>query len=416
MHIIKKIGILIFMPLQLLAQQTEVLNLDSIVSKIEKNNLNLKSYDLRAESYKYKAEAGTAWMAPMVGAGTYMMPYPGQEVMDQDKGSLMFQLEQDIPNPAKLKAQKRYIESQAEVEKASQGVVLNELKAKAKNFYFSWIVAEQRIKILEENDKILQTMNKIEKIRYPYNQSQLGNVYRTSAKIDENRNMIRMQEGEISRARSSLNSLMNRYGDTHFRIDTSYKLHFIPSHGHEHDTTLLASSRKDIHRMDKTINSMQLNIKAMKQESKPDFRIRFDHMSPLGNLMPKSYSVMGMISIPIAPWSSKMYKSEVKAMQYDIEAMQKEREAMLQETQGMLYGMQYQIEAMEKRVKVMEEKIVPSLRKNMEANFLSYQENKTDLPAVLDSWEALTMMQMDVLDEKLKLYLMIIEHEKELYR
>jgi outer membrane protein, heavy metal efflux system len=416
MRIIKKIGILLILPLQSLAQQP-VLNLDSILHRIEKNNLLLQSYDLKAKSYQYKADAGTAWMAPMIGVGTFMTPYPGQEVMnDADKGSLMFQVEQDIPNPAKLKAQKKVIESQAEVENASRGVTFNNLKAQAKSLYFTWIVSQQRINILQQNDKIMQTMKKIEQIRYPYNQSQLGGVYRASAKIEENQNMIRMQEGEIANARASLNALMHEHGDYAFEIDTSYRLRFIPSHGHEHDTILLASSRKDIQRMDKTINSMQLNIDAMKQESKPDFRIRLDHMSPLGSMMPKAYSVMGMISIPIAPWSSKMYKSEIKGMQYDIQAMQKEREAMLQETQGMLYGMQYQIEAMEKRIKAMEEKIVPSLRKNMEASFLNYQENKLELPAVIDSWEALTMMQMNVLDEKLKLYQMIIDHEKELYR
>jgi outer membrane protein TolC len=417
MYIIKRIWILLLMPLQLFAQQQPVLNLDSILQRIDRNNILLKTHDLRAESYKYKAKAGTAWMAPMVGVGTFMTPYPGQEVLeDRDKGSVMFQLEQDIPSPGKLRAQKKYIESQADVEKASRGITLNNFKARAKSLYFTWTIAQQRIKVLQQNDKIMQTMKKIEQIRYPYNQSQLGSVYRTSAKIEENQNMIRMQEGEIGNARASLNALMHEHGDFNFDIDTAVKLQFIPSHGHEHDTLLLATSRKDIQKMNKTISSMQLNIQAMKKESQPDFRIRFDHMAPLGKMMPKAYSVMGMISIPIAPWSSKMYKSEVKAMEYDIQAMENEREAMLQETQGMLYGMQYQIEAMEKRVKAMEEKIIPSLRKTMQANFLSYQENKLELPAVIDSWEALTMMQMDVLDEKLKLYQMIIDHEKELYR
>ena len=154
----------------------------------------------------------------------------------------------------------------------------------------------------------------------------------------------------------------------------------------------------------------------MQKEKKPDFRVRFDHMYPLDAAMPTSFSVMGMISIPLAPWASKMYKNEVKAMQYNIQGMEKERAAMLQETQGMLYGMQYEIQSMQKRITGMEEKIIPALKKTFDANFLVYQENKIQLPAVIDAWEAQTMMQMNVLDEKLKLYEMIADYEKELYR
>ncbi|WP_298717830.1 hypothetical protein, partial [uncultured Chitinophaga sp.] len=136
----------------------------------------------------------------------------------------------------------------------------------------------------------------------------------------------------------------------------------------------------------------------------------------LDGMMPNAYSAMVMASIPIAPWSSKMYKSGVKGMKYEVQAMEKERAAMLQETQGMLYGMHYEILSMQKRIEAMEDKIVPALRQTLEANFLNYQENKLALSNVIDSWEALTMMQANVLDEKLKLYEMIVDYEKQLYR
>jgi len=406
--------LLLFLPAPLLAQQTP-LKLDTILNRIEKNNLLLQTYALKAESYKYKAKAGTAWMAPMVGVGTFMTPYPGQTVMDdRDKGSVMLQLEQDIPNPAKQNAQKRYIESKGDVEMAGRAIAMNTFKAQAKSLYYTWIVASQRIQILQENDKIMQMMKKIEQIRYPYNQSQLSGVYKASAKIEENQNMIRMQRGDIAKAKAWLNSLMNLPGNQELEIDTNYTPQFIPESGL--DTTLLARQRKDILQMEQNIRSMKLGVGAMKAQAKPDFKLRFDHMSPLSGMMPKAYSVMGMISIPIAPWSSRMYKSEVKAMNYEIQAMEKERSGMLQESQGMLYGMQYEIQSMEKRIAAMEDKIIPALKKTMDADFANYQENKLQITAVMGSWEALTMMQNNVLDEKMKLYQMIIDYEKELYR
>lgn len=397
------------------AEDGPVLPLDSILQRIDRNNVLLQSYRFKAESYRLNADAATAWMAPMVGAGTFMTPYPRQEIMDdRDKGSLMFQLEQDIPNPAKQQAKRRYISSQGNVEAAGRAVTLNDLKARARQLYYNWLVAKQRIAVLEENDKIMQTMKKIEEVRYPYNQSQLGNVFKADAKIAENANMVRMQEGTIAKARAWLNSLMNRPGNEPFDIDSAALPEFSPAV--TYDTSALATARKDVFRMDESIRSMQLNIESMRQEKKPDFRLRFDHMQPLGNMMPKAFSAMGMVSIPIAPWSSRMYRSGIKAMQQDVEAMRRERAAMLQETQGMLYGMQYEIQSMQRRIATMEEKIVPSLRKALDAAFLNYQENRLPLPEVIDAWEALTMMELNVLDEKLKRYEMIVSYEKELYR
>jgi outer membrane protein, heavy metal efflux system len=408
--------LLMFYPVHLMAQQaTTVLSLDSILQRIDKNNVLLQSYGLKAESYKYSAEAATSWMAPMVGLGTFMTPYPNMKIMDgRDRGNLMLQIEQDIPNTTKLNAKKKYIASQANVERANRDITGNDFKAQAKRLYYNWLVAAQRIKVLQENERIMIMMKKIEEVRYPYNQSQLGNVFKADAKIEENYNMIRMQEGTIAKARAWLNSLMNAPGNAMFEIDSSYQPVFRAAVSH--DTAMLASVRKDVFKMNASIHSMQLNIESMQKEKKPDFRVRFDHMYPLDAAMPTSFSVMGMISIPIAPWASKMYRNEVKAMQYNIQGMEKERAAMLQETQGMLYGMQYEIQSMQKRITGMEEKIIPALKKTFDANFLVYQENKIQLPAVIDAWEAQTMMQMNVLDEKLKLYEMIVDYEKELYR
>ncbi|RXK87407.1 TolC family protein [Filimonas effusa] len=391
------------------------LPLDSILQRIDRNNLSLQSYALKAEGFKYSADAATAWMAPMVGLGTFMTPYPGQEVMEgRDKGSLMLQIEQSIPNKAKQNARKAYIASQSAGTLAGRDITLNDLKAQAKSLYYSWLVAKQRIGVLQQNQRIMEMMQKIEEVRYPYNQSQLSGVYRAGAKVEENRNMMRMQEGEIARARAWLNSLMNLPGNAMWQIDTVWVPDFIPAS--DYDTAHLAIARKDVKKMDQDIQTMELNIASMQMEKKPDFKVRFDHMYPLGKMMPQAYSIMGMVSIPIVPWASKMYKSETRAMQYNVQAMQKERASMLQETQGMLYGMQYEIQSMQQRIHALEDKVIPTLRKSLDAAFVNYQENKLQLPVVMDAWEALTMMQLNVLDEKQKRYQMIVDYEKELYR
>jgi len=397
-----------------MTEAQEILSLDTILLRIDQQNIKLKAYALRKDAFHHQAKASTGWMAPMVGAGTFMTPYPGQQVMsDADKGSLMFNLEQEIPNPAKQRANKQYIASQGESEEAQRAVMLNELKAQAKNAYYTWLIAEQRIQLLQENEQLLESMKQLEQIRYEYNQSSLSNAFQAEARLEENRNNMRMQEAIMARSQAWLNSLMNRPNNPLFRIDSTHTPLFRPAASL--DTLLLANQRKDIQKMDRDIQRMQYGIEAMNSGRKPDFKIRFDHMSPLGKMMPNAYSVMGMVSIPIVHWSSKMYKNESKAMELNKQAMQAERTSMLLESQDMLYGMQAEIQNMQARIQGMKDKIIPALQQAMEANFQAYRENKQQLPSVLNDWEALNMMKNNLLDEELQLYLMRVNYEKELY-
>ncbi|GAB3179533.1 TolC family protein [Telluribacter humicola] len=406
--------LLLVVPALSFAQPGEVLSLPEILQRIEESNLLLQTYGLRADSYRYRAEAATAWMAPMVGVGTFMTPYPGQMIMEpRDRGMLMFRVEQQFPNVSRQRAERRYIESQGDAERTARSVALNSLRAQARSSYFAWLVSAQKIRVLEKNEEVLQMMKKIEEVRYPFNQSPLSGIYRADAEIEKNKNMITMQVGDIERAEATLNALMNRPSGPEFQIDTSYQPRFVPVTGV--DTSLLAAQRSDIIRMNQEIRSMQLNIEAMQLQRKPEFRIQFDHMAPLSR-MPQSFSLMGMVTIPFASWSSRMYKSDVRAMELSIRAMEKERAAMLQETRGMLYAMQAEIRAMQARIASMETKVIPALQRAFDANFLVYQENKQSLTVLLETWEALNMMQMDLLDERGKLYQMIVDYEKELYR
>jgi hypothetical protein len=130
--------------------------------------------------------------------------------------------------------------------------------------------------------------------------------------------------------------------------------------------------------------------------------------------MPSQFTAMAMVSIPIAPWSSKMYKSEVKGMQYDIEAMRKGREAILIETRGMLAGMASKLKRMKQQLDNYKTRIIPALHKNYQTVMLAYEENREQLPVVIDAWEALNMAQMEHLEKNEAYYNMIVSYEKEL--
>lgn len=392
--------------------------MDSVLTHIDQRNPLLKPFGSRAAAARAYAEGARSWMAPMVGVGTFMAPYPRQMIMDErDKGYGMVSVEQDIPNPFKQRATQVYQQSKAGVEEAGRGITLNRLRSDAKQLYAEWLVLEKRRVVLAENKRILQLMKKLADIRYPYNQGSLGNVYKAQGRLYELDNMITMTEAEIERKRIGLNTLMNRPTTEVFRIDTTYRpvepQPVLPT------TDEIGQVRSDIRRMDKQILSMQAGIEAQKAEARPDFRVRFDHMQPFSgtkSMMPTQFTLMGMISVPIVPWASRMYKAEIKGMKQDIEAMRYEREGMINETQGMVAQMLTDIRNMRVQLDNYERRVIPTLRKNYDTQLIAYEQNKGELFVVIDAWETLNMTQMDYLNRLQDYYRMIVSYEKELER
>ncbi|RIV17443.1 TolC family protein [Fibrisoma montanum] len=393
-----------------------VLPLDSVLVRIDLNNPLLKPFGSRAAAARAYAEGARSWMAPMVGVGTFMAPYPAQMIMDErDKGFGMVSVEQDIPNPVKQRATRVFQQSKAAVEEAGRGVTLNRLRSDAKQLYFDWLVLEKRRVVLAENRRILQLMKKLADIRYPYQQGSLGNVYKAEGRLYELDNMVTMTEADIERKRIGLNTLMNRPRTEPFRIDTT--LRPVEPQPALPTTEEIGQVRSDIRRMDRQILSMQAGIEAQKVQARPDFRIRFDHMQPFAgvkSMMPTQFTLMGMISIPIVPWASRMYKAEIKGMQQDIEAMRYEREGMLNETQGMVAQMLTDIRTMRTQLDNYEQRVIPTLRKNYDTQVIAYEQNKGELPVVIDAWETLNMTQMDYLTRLGDYYRMIVSYEREL--
>jgi outer membrane protein TolC len=128
--------------------------------------------------------------------------------------------------------------------------------------------------------------------------------------------------------------------------------------------------------------------------------------------MPNQFMLLGMISIPIAPWSSKMYKANVQGMGKEIEAMKYERTTLLNELHGMASSEANEIRTLTQQIEIYKTRIVPALKKNYETLMIAYEENKEELPVVIDAWETLNATEMQYLDTVQKYYETIVSYEK----
>ncbi|MCX6182133.1 MAG: TolC family protein, partial [Bacteroidetes bacterium] len=126
------------------------------------------------------------------------------------------------------------------------------------------------------------------------------------------------------------------------------------------------------------------------------------------------FTLMGMMTIPIAPWSSKSYSANVSAIDFEIDALEIQKQGIVNEAVGKLEGLKSKIHFQKQQLKLYEESILLSLRKNYQALLLSYEQNTEELFMVLDAIQMLKMNQLAYLDQLQMLLTLQTEYEKEI--
>jgi cobalt-zinc-cadmium efflux system outer membrane protein len=249
------VSLLILISSSLKAQ--EILSLDSVLSNIKSNNSELKMYQETIKSKDAIIGSSSAWMAPMVGVGTFMTPYNNfSRPTSQQDGSLMLVAEQKIPNPIKIKANKSFLEQQSNITKQAYADSYNDLRAMARSNYYQVVTEMQKLNFLDNNLNTLRNLKKLAEIRYTYNQAGLSQIYSMEAKIYELQNKITSTNANINIGKIKLNTLMNRPKDIDFLVDTS-EYHY--SKNIENNDLGLAENRSSVKMIDAQIKSLSLD-------------------------------------------------------------------------------------------------------------------------------------------------------------
>jgi hypothetical protein len=113
---------------------------------------------------------------------------------------------------------------------------------------------------------------------------------------------------------------------------------------------------------------------------------------------PIQYTLMGMVRIPMAKWSSKMNKANIESLRWKTYAIQSQKEMLANEYSGMAYGMRNELNLKKQQLKLYEEQIIPALRNNYKTMQLGYEQNTEELFMLYDAWETLNMKQLEYVE------------------
>lgn len=411
----KRFSISLFIPLLFCintsAQDTIRLSMQEVFDTIDKTYPQLQFYESKIGSIRSLVEGAKAWMPPTVALALDRFPYRLsliKEMTPDNQAGFMLSVQQMIPNSAKLNAKRDYLASLENVQHNDFEWQKNILHFTARLYYYRRYTAEQKLRTVREYRELLNMLIKTAKDKYAYNQADLGTIFKAEASLSELANMETMLFSQIAESNIGLNTLMSRDVNTPFLIDTSlapkdYSSDYLQAL----DSTQLL--RNDILSVQSRIQSMKFNQRWAATGSKPDFGIQFSHGQMFG--MPKQFSIMGMMTIPIVPWSSKMYKSEVKSMGFEIEAMQKEKSTMQLMASQMIREKITMLIYENRQLNNYDKSVLPAYRKNLESNLLAYRQNTGNFFVLLDAWNMLLMKELERIDKMGQVFTVQSEYE-----
>jgi outer membrane protein TolC len=389
-----------------------VMKLPDILSVIQASHPSVKMYDADIRSSDEAAKGARSYPAPELGTGLWMTPYnPSLWKRNADgsngMGQYMISARQMIPNKKELDANEKYLRAVSAASKESKQANLNELYAAAKMSYYTWLVTEKKLKVLDDNEKLLNFMIQSTEIRYKNNLGKLNAYYKAKADLGDIQNQRIQLQNEIIQQQVRLNTLMNKDIHGTFSIDTSYTIKdYSPA-----DSSYFGQARSDIKAVQKNIDLAYLEQNLERAKLKPQFGIEYDHMFGFGGL-PMQYTLMATVRLPMAAWSSRSTKASIESLKWKGESLAQQKQVMINEATGQMQGLSAAIASKKRQVDLFEQNIIPALQKNYQVLQLGYEQNTGELFELLDAWATLNRSQMEYLQQVQDLLVMQTEMDK----
>lgn len=386
------------------------LSLDSILTRIETVHPRLQGADARIRELDTYATGAITTPPPRVSGGFWMTPY-NPERWSEGMGAFMVSGEQMFPNRNMQKAEQRYMYAMSGMETTERGVMRNMLFAEAKTAYYTWLVLERKIAVLEESKNALRLLIESAEQRFQYNREKLGSVYKAQTELANLERMQAMYAGEIRQQRAMLNTLMQRDPATGFEIDTAFlsswkDLPLLP------DTSRIAA-RSDFRAIEQSLRIARLEQEWQRSKLKPEYGLRFDNMFAFGGA-PWQFSLMGMVTVPLAPWANKDVKARIDGIDHRLAAFEWQKADFVNQIRGNLADRLVMMQTLQEQIDRYERDIIPNQRKRFQSTLLAWEQNTDELFMTLDAWLELKMSRLGQLDLLQQLLQARTDYEKEL--
>jgi len=414
----------VFSLLLLFGAKVNAQSVDSLVAEAVKNNPQLKSLQYKIIASEKRTESINTLPAPNLSVEFSQVPTNTFDVFNQSNSN-NFALSQMFPLGGKLNAMAEVERKNTLVEGNNYDIYKINLTAQVKMSYYTLWLFDRKIEVQKKNISLINDLIKSVESSYYTNKINQADLLTLQSEIASYETQLLILEKQKEAEIYKLNKLLGRNLDSKevytikdFSVD---KLSSSQSKLEE----LLSNSNPALKKMGSMIEMNKAMIDANNRELIPDLMVQGMFMrmpqgmiltskSDLTMLDPKTetmYSLMFSINLPFAPWSINKYKAKEEELYAGISSIEYEKNDMQREMTSQLKAALVKYNTAVDLIKLYNDKVIPLYSKAAEAQVSAYQNNRTGVTTVIDSYRMLLMQQMNYYMSKADIQMSLAEIE-----
>ena len=418
------INILLTILILLISGKVKAQSVDSLVNEAIVNNPQLKSLQYRITASEYRSESINTLPPPNLSVEFSQVPIDQIDIFNQSISNSVA-LSQMFPLGGKPSAMAEAENINTRIEGNNFDTYKTNLIAQVKMTYFNLWLADRKIEIQKKNISLLSDLVKAIEVSYYTNKISQADILTVQSEIASNETQLLILEKQREAEVYKLNKFLGRdlnskdvFVLTEFKVDTL-------ALNQEQLEELLAESNPSLARMSSMIEMNKAMITASNKELIPDLMVQgmlmrmpkgmiLTSQSDLHMLDPKTeimYSLMFSVTLPFAPWSIGKINNKEEELTAGISSIELEKNDMQREMTAQLKAVLVKYKTSKELTNLYNKKVIPLYTSATESQTSAYQNGKTGITTIIDSYRMLLMQKMNYFMAKADVQMSLAEIE-----
>ncbi|MDP3830096.1 MAG: TolC family protein, partial [Ignavibacteriaceae bacterium] len=403
---------------------TKAQPVDSLVNEAVVNNPKLKSLQYRINTSEFRSKSINNLPPPNLSVEFSQVPINQYDIINQSLSNSIA-LSQMFPLGGKLSAMAEVENKNTLIEENNFEVYKINLVAQVKMSYFSLWLIDRKIEIQKKNISLLSDFAKAIEVSFYTNRINQADVLTIQSEIASNETQLLILEKQREAEVYKLNKLLGR----DLNSKNVFALEKFDSDSLEITQTqleeLLATSNPSLNKMSSMIEMNKAMITANNKELIPDLMVQgmlmrmpkgmvLTSSSDLSMLNPKTeimYSLMFSINLPFAPWSIGILNNKEEELVSGISSIKQEKIDMQRDMIAKLKEVLVKYNTAIELTELYNKNVIPLYTNSAESQTTAYQNGKTGISTVLDSYRMLLMQKMNYYMSKADVQMSLAEVE-----
>lgn len=395
----------------LIGGQVRAQSIDSLVNEAIANNPQLKSLQYRIEASEYRSESVDYLPPPNLSVEFSQVPVDEINVWDKAISNSL-SLSQMFPLGGKLGKMSETERKNVEVIKDDYDAYKASLTAKVKMTYYNIWQIERKIEVQQETIELMNDLLSSIEIIYQVNRINQADVFTVRSEVASNNAQLiifkKQRESEIYK----LNQLLGRNLESSDIMTDGEISGDSLKYSQSQLEEILINRNPSLQKMSSMIEMNKAMITANNSELVPDLMLEGMIMRmPRGMILTSKtdlsmlahepqeteymYSLMASITLPFVPWSSGKYEAKEEELLAGIKGIEYERTDMQREMFANMKAALVRLSTANELIDLYATEIIPNYQQAVTSQVSNYQNNRSIITTVIDSYRMLLMQQMN---------------------